>query len=348
MSAGGSTDRITLADVARRAGVSVMTVSRVVNARPGVGTTTRSLVQAVISELGYRPNAMARGLKAQRSGTIGLLVPDITNPYFPEIVRGAEDVADQHGYTLLLTNVVEDVDREVAALETFEERQVDGVIACSPRLESDRLDALLRRHRAAVIVNRRSHPDVAGSVRIDHELGARMAIRHLVAVGCRSLAVIAGPSHSHAGVERLLGIDREVRDAGLDMPPECIVSGAPTIEGGARAARDLLRSYPAVDALVCFNDLVAAGALQAAAERGLRVPDDLCVVGYDDIMFARMFTPALTTVRAPTYDLGRHAAIMLLDRMEGRGRGVDIVLQPELVVRQTTAPRVRARERIPT
>lgn len=337
-----TTDRITLADVARRAGVSVMTVSRVVNDRPGVGPATRAAVRDAIEHLGYRPNVVARGLKVQRSRTLGLMVPDITNPYFPDIVRGAEDVAILHGMTLLLTNVIEDVDREVAGLEAFEERQVDGVIACSPRLDETRLGILLRRHRAAVIVNRRAHPDVAGSVRIDHEHGARLAVQHLLDLGRRRLAVVAGPADSHAGRERLLGIDREVRDAGLELPRTRIVHAPPTVEGGAEAARRLLDEGGGFDALVCFNDLVAAGALQAAAELGARVPDDVAVVGYDDIRFARMFTPPLTTVRAPTYDLGRHAATMLLDRMEGRGRGVDIVLQPELVVRGSTVGRSTA------
>ncbi len=335
-------DRVTLADVAAHAGVSVMTVSRVVNDRPGVGEGTRVRVQGAIAALGYRPNIVARGLKARRSRTIGLIVPDVTNPYFPEIVRGAEDVAIAHGFTLLLTNVIEDVEREVAALEAFEDRRVDGVIACSPRLVSERLEELLERHHAAVIVNRRSRPDIAGSVRIDHEQGMRQLIRHLVATGCRRLGVLAGPVHSFAARERMLGIDRETREHGLDLPDERIIVSAPTVDGGEIAARALIRRDPEVDALVCFNDLVAAGALSALAELGIAVPDEVAVVGYDDIPFARMFTPPLTTIRAATYDLGRHAMTMLLERMAGRGRGVDIVLQPELVVRASTRHRLAA------
>jgi LacI family transcriptional regulator len=333
-------DRVTLADVAERAGVSVMTVSRVVNDRPGVGEGTRERVRNAIAALGYRPNIVARGLKARRSRTIGLIVPDVTNPYFPEIVRGAEDVAIAHGFTLLLTNVIEDVEREVAALEAFEDRRVDGVIACSPRLDTERLEDLLERHHAVVVVNRRSRPDIAGSVRIDHEQGMRQLIHHLLATGCRRLGVLAGPVHSYAARERMLGIDREIREHGLELPAERVMVSAPTVEGGELAARALLGRGGAVDALVCFNDLVAAGALIALAELGVAVPDDVAVVGYDDIPFARMFTPPLTTIRAATYDLGRHAMQLLLERMAGRGRGVDIVLQPELVVRASTRPLV--------
>lgn len=329
-------ERITLADVAAAADVSLMTVSRVVNDRPGVGKETRQRVRRAIETLGYRPNIVARGLKAASSRSIGLMVPDVTNPYFPEIVRGAEDVAIAHGYTLLLTNVIEDKRRETLALQTFEDHMVDGVIACSPRLEDKELYPLLRRQRAAVLVNRRTDAKVAGSVRIDHELGARMLVRHLHQIGRRRFGFLSGPEHSHAGRERQLGIAREAGELGIELPEAGLIACAPTVEGGAAAAAELLERQPGVDALVCFNDLVAAGALQTLAALGIGVPEDIAVVGYDDIVFARMFTPALTTIRAPTFELGQQAGIMLLDRMQGRGHGIDIVLQPELVVRGST------------
>src|SRR5690606_16958831 len=316
--------------------VSLMTVSRVVNERPGVGSGTRERVREAIDTLGYRPNIVARGLKAASSRSIGLMVPDVTNPYFPEIVRGAEDVAIEHGYTLLLTNIIEDANRETLALRTFEDHMVDGVIACSPRLDDQELYALLRRHRAVVLVNRRTDPKIAGSVRIDHELGARLLVRHLHQIGCRRLGFLTGPTHSHAGRERMLGFDREVRELGLVVSPDRTMPCAPTVEGGAEAATELLSREPGIDGLMCFNDLVAAGAMRAAVELGRRVPEDIAVVGYDDIVFARMFTPALTTIKAPTYELGQQAAGMLLDRMQGRGHGIDIVLQPELMIRGST------------
>ena len=333
-----TSSKVTLADVAERAQVSVMTVSRVVNARSGVSQATRTRVRDAITDLGYRPNIVARGLKRHRSGTIGLIVPDVTNPYFPAIVRGAEDVASKHGYTLLLTNVVEDPQRESAALEAFEHRRVDGVIVCSPRLASPQLDALLRRHHAAVVVNRRTRPDVAGSVRLDHENGVQDAVAHVIAGGANRLAVLAGPPQAHAGRERLLGIDRATREWGIDLPDERIRHCPPTVEGGEAAAIALMAADPAIDTLLCFNDLVAAGALRGLATLGRRVPDDVSVVGCDDIPFASMFHPSLTTLRSATYAMGAHAADMLLERMAGRGRGVDIVIQPELIVRASTRP----------
>ncbi len=334
----GSREHVTLADVAARAGVSPMTVSRVVNERPGVGDATRARVRDAVAALGYRPNVVARSLKRSRSHTLGLLVPDVTNPYFPDLVRGAEDVAFEAGYTLLLHNVIEDAEREAAALALFEERRVDGVIAASPRLPEDRLHAHLARHGAAVVVNRRAPAALAGSVRVDHEAGAEAALHHLVRGGARTLGLLAGPATSHAGRERRHGVARALDATGATLPDTRIVEGPPTIPGGEAAARDLLTRHPDVDGLVCFNDLVAAGALRAAAALGRRVPDDIAVVGYDDIAFAAMFTPALTTLRVPTYAMGGHAMRMLLDRMDGRRRDVGIVVQPELVIRDSTRP----------
>jgi LacI family transcriptional regulator len=334
--AGRVQDKVTLADVAREAGVSAMTVSRVVNERPGVAAATRRRVRRAIETLGYRPNIVARGLKAARSHTLGLLVPDITNPYFPAIVRGAEDVAFAAGYTVLLNNVIEDVGREAAALQAFEDRRVDGVIAVSPRLPEERLHELLGRCDAAVVINRRAPASVAGSVRVDHEHGAQLGVRHLRAGGCRRIGVLAGPPESHAGHERRRGIAAELERHGLRLADADVEPGPPTLDGGARAAAALLRRRPELDGLMCFNDLVAAGALQALAEHGRRVPDDVAVVGYDDIPFARMFTPPLTTLHVPTYELGAHAMRMLLTRMDGRQRSVGIVVQPELVVRGST------------
>jgi LacI family transcriptional regulator len=342
------TARTTLADVASRVGVSVMTVSRVVNERPGVGSETRERVRAAIAELGYRPNIVARGLKVERSRTIGLLVPDVTNPYFPEIVRGAEDVAIRRGYILLLTNVIEDVDREVAAFEAFEDRRVEGVIACSPRLDDERLDALLRRHpprwsstaaaaptppvrcasttsTAPACCCATSPPSAAAASRCSPARPTRTP----AASGCSASATRPRSAVSRSR-RRASSTDRRPWRGARGSPASCS------------------KGDPSIDALVCFNDLVAAGALQAAAEAGRSVPDDLVVTGYDDILFARMFTPPLTTVHAPTYDLGRQAATMLFDRLQGRGRGVDIVLQPELVLRASSArPPAPADERKP-
>lgn len=338
MTVRSTSDKVTLADVAAHAGVSTMTVSRVVNDHEDVRDETREKVRASIDALGYRPNIVARGLKAARSHTFGLLVPDITNPYFPEIVRGAEDVAFEAGYTVFLNNVIEDTGREARALQAFEDRRVDGVIACSPRLPEDRLHDLLARHDAAVVVNRHAPAEVAGTVRVEHEHGMRLAVEHLVGLGRRRIGVLAGPETSSAGRDRRRGILRTLHEHDMRIPDARWIHGPPTVDGGAVAAARLLDAEGDVDGLLCFNDLVAAGAMRKLRERGYAVPTDVAVIGYDDIAFARMFTPALTTLRVDTYELGVQAMHMLLDRMEGRRRTVGVVLQPELVVRTSTVP----------
>ncbi len=328
--------RVTIEDVAREAGVSAMTVSRVINDQPGVGQGTRARVRAVVDRLGYRRNGLARSLKARRSHTIGLIVPDITNPYFPEIVRGAEDTALESGYGVFLSNAIEDQRREAAALRLLEERRVDGVIVVSPRLPAKRLYALLRPHRAAVVVNRIVPAEVAGTVRLDHANGVRQAIDHLYALGRRRFAVLAGPDSSSAAGERVRAAQAALAARGLKLPADHVVQTAPYIDDGASSARRLLEAVEQVDALLCYNDLVAAGALQACAALGLRVPEDVAVVGFDDIPFARMFTPPLTTLHVPKYDLGVNAMRILFDRMAGRNIQAEVVLRPTLIVRGST------------
>ncbi len=334
--------RVTIQDVARAAGVSAMTVSRVLNDQPGVSETRRAQVRATIDALGYRRNSLARGLKARQSHTLGLVVPDITNPYFPEIVRGAEDVAMEAGYGVFLSNAVEDQEREATSIRLMEERRVDGIIVVSPRLPEQRLLDLLRAHRAAVVVNRSAPPEVAGAVRLDNVSGVVQAIDHVLALGRRRIGVLAGPDSSFAARERLTGIQLDLEARGMTLSPGRVLKSAPTIEGGTAAAARLLAQEPDLDALLCYNDLVAAGALQACTAAGRRIPDDVAVVGFDDIAFARMFTPPLTTLHVPKYDLGVNATRILLDRIAGRNVHAEVVLRPTLVVRGSSLPAGRS------
>lgn len=329
-------DKVTLADVAEHAGVSTMTVSRVVNGQDGVGEPMRQRVKSAIEELGYRPNMVARGLKEQRSRAVGLLIPDITNPYFPAIVRGAEDVALERGYTVFLNNAIEDMEREAKALQAFEDRRVDGVISFSPRLPDERLFDLLRRHGAAVVVNKIAPTDVAGSVRVDHRRGMQLAVQHLYEIGRTNLAVLLGPPTSYSAAERRIGIEAAASAAGRSIPSARFRPSSPHIEGGDRATAELLDRDDGFDALVCFNDLTAAGAIRALERHGLRVPGDVAVVGCDDIPFARMISPPLTTLRVDLASMGVQAMRMLFDRMDGIHRTIHVLVQPELVVRAST------------
>jgi LacI family transcriptional regulator len=328
--------RITIADVAREAGVSAQTVSRVINNKGEIRPTTRQQVLDVIERMGYKPSSIARGLATNRTYTLGLSVPDIANPFWPEVARGIEDVAWDHGYNLFLCNTTESPQREAAILELLEEKRVDGVIVAGSRLADEQFLPLIARHQAAVLVNRAAPAGCqAGSVLIDAVGGATRGAAHLLAGGRRTVAFLAGPQHSSNGQRHLQGYSAALRAAGLEPDPALVAACPPTIEGGAQAARELLARRPDVDALYCYNDLIAIGALEGCAAQGRRVPDDIAVVGYDDILLARMVRPALTTLRSRQYEVGRAAAEMLLALVEGRAEPDEVVLPTELIVRES-------------
>jgi len=327
---------ITISDVAREAGVSTQTVSRVLNNKGEISPTTRRLVSEVIQRLGYRPNAVARSLVTRRTLSLGLVVPDIANPFFPEIARGAEDVALAAGYSVFLCNTIEQAEREVAVLRLLEEKRVDGVVVCSARLPDEQLVPMLKRQHAVVLVNRTVPNETAGTVRVDDASGSRQAVGHLLAGHRRRLAMLAGPENSHSGRERVHGFRNAVGDAGGLHDPSSIVSCPPYLEGGYQAATSLLSANRGIDGLVCYNDLVAIGALQACHDLGVRVPDDVAIVGCDDILLARLVTPSLTTMRVSKYEIGASAVRMLLGRIAGsghRGERAEVVIRPELVAR---------------
>lgn len=327
-------DRITMADVARAAGVSQMTVSRVINHKDDVSPTTRRRVWEVVEELGYRPSGVARGLATRHTGTLGLVVPDVSNPFFAEVARGAEDQAYVEQYNVFLCNTNEEPERETAVLQSLEEKRVDGLVLCSSRLDEERLTGLLSRHSAVVLVNRQLEALPVNVVRVDDEAGGRMATWHLLQAGHQAIGFLAGPPASFSGRQRAKGYSAVLAAAGLPFNEAWTRNCAPVVEGGREAARELLTAHPELTALYCYNDLVAVGTLQACAELGYRVPDDLAVVGADDIPLASLVTPPLTTCRAPIYELGMQTMRLLLSQITGcPDECEDIVLPPELVIR---------------
>ncbi len=329
--------RVTIADVAAHAGVSHMTVSRVINGANAVSEGTRQRVQAAIDDLGYRPSGIARSLATQRTRTLGVVVPDVSNPFFSDIVLGVEHVAYAANYNVFLCNTEEDPERELSVLHSLEEKQVEGLILCSSRLDDKDLDLALRNHPATVLINRRlPQPDVS-AVLVDYELGARLLVEHIVQAGRRNLAFLAGPSASQSRVWRESGYSKALAAADLPPRPARVRSCAPSVAGGQEAARALLSEYPEIDALLCYNDLVAVGALQAAAALGRRLPDDVAVTGFDDIALAALVTPPLTTCRVPRYELGVQAMKLLWQHINGDSSSPALItIPPELVIRAST------------
>ena len=329
--------RITLQDVAREAGVSPMTVSRVVNNTGRISEATREHVRAVIERLGYRPSRAARALVTRRTYMIGVIVPDITNPFFNTMVQGIEDVATEAGYSVLLVNTNETPAREEAALRHLDDSTIDGLIVCSSRLATDKLVSLLEPYRALVVLNRRLPDDIASRIHSRHPRGSRALI------AARYLA-----SHGHARIgfvslKRRFGeIELEdylvrLAEEGIHIAPEWCVKVLPSWSDGYRMGRALLITHPELTAIIGGNDLVALGVMAAARELGRSIPDDLALIGADDILVAQQVTPPLTTFRIDTYGIGTTAANLLLPRIEGDMTFREY-LYDELFVERGSAP----------
>lgn len=330
--------RATMADVARESSVSLMTVSRVVNGKTDVSEETRQRVLEVIDRLGYRPSGIARSLATRRTGTIGLVVPDISNPFFSDVARGVATEAYRDDYTVFLCSSEEDAVRELDLLHSLEEKRVDGLILCSSRLDDETLAAALAHFPSAVLVNRRIKRPEIGAVLADDEAGAQLLVAHLVRSERRYIGFLAGPPTSHSGLARLRGYQAALAGAGLPCDDALRRFCAPMVSGGLDAALALLADHPHMDALFCYNDLVAVGALQACARLGRRVPDDVAVTGFDDIPLAALVTPALTTCCVPRYELGTQATQLLLTQIDNGPAEHREVLAPVALVLRASAP----------
>ncbi|RME85600.1 MAG: LacI family transcriptional regulator [Caldilineae bacterium] len=326
--------RVTIADVAAAAGVSLMTVSRVVNNNGPVSETTRQRVLEVIAELGYRPSELARGLVTRRTRTLGVVVPDVSNPFFAGILRGVEQVAYAQNHNVFLCNTEESPERELTVLQSLEDKHVDGLILCSSRMEDEQLAKVLEGFDAVVLINRFLHGSRVATVLVDDQAGGRHVVEHLLRGGRRRIGFLDGPLSSQSGRLRKAGHRAALADAGLSYEDVPAIDCAPSVSGGLEGARRLLRQHPDIEALVCYNDLVAVGALQACFSLGRKVPSDVAITGFDDIELAALVHPPLTTCRVPRYEIGLRAARLLMQQIHADDEDVeDLVVQPELIVR---------------
>nr|WP_299241988.1 LacI family DNA-binding transcriptional regulator [uncultured Halomonas sp.] len=328
---------IRLKDVARQAGVSITTVSHVVNDTRRVAPATLERVQRAISQLGYRPDSVARTLKSNRSHTIGMIVTTTNNPFFSAIIRGVEDHCFANGYSLVLCNADDVEEKQLTYLNTLLDRRIDGLIVMTSRNAPGFLEALKHQNLPTILMDAEpsSSPDIA-VVNDDSRLGARLAIDHLLSQGLEDIALLTGPEDHPRSRERLAGALAALKSAGIDIPAQRIVTTNLLADGGFEAMRRLLEHRPYPQAVFAFNDLVAIGAIRATHEEGMRVPDDLSVIGYDDIELARYLNPALTTIHQPIYELGATAITQLIERLEhGRPLEPTLSLAPRLVIRES-------------
>jgi LacI family transcriptional regulator len=332
--------RITLVDVARRAGVHTATASRALNpdTRGQVSESTATRVVEAAKALNYQPNRMARGLRTNRTFTVGVLIPDITNPLFPPIVRGIEDALAPAGYTALLANSDNDPETERLHVETMLARQVDGLIMATAKRRDPLVEQAATAGVPVVLVNRRSENDRIPAVVPDDGKGIRLALRHLVSLGHTRIAHVAGPLHVSTGLARHRAFLEAMEEETLE-PDEELIAFAKwfTVEEGARAFRGLLRTNARFTAVVTANDLIAIGCYDVMAEQGMRCPEDLSITGYNDIPLLDKLRPPLTTVRLAHYELGVIAAGLLLEPSGETGQSARTVLvEPTLVVRGST------------
>jgi len=326
-------------DVARKAGVSIKTVSRVVNDQGEISEATRQRVLTAIEELGYRPNVVARSLVSGETLSVALIIPQITDPFFPEVVLGVESVARQRGYSVFLCNTNEDPQQELEYVDVLASKQVDGFILCGSRLNAEQLSQVAARHRVSILTSRK--PRSAAVISIPGEAGLCEITSHLVRLGHRAIGHVGWRVADES--ERLDGYCRALQEHGIEVDERRIVCmPRVSIENGRQAAKQLLEQAPEITAISCYNDLTAIGVLQACAELGRKVPDDVAVVGFDDIPLASLVTPALTTMRVPRYRLGEMVMELLLKVIAANGAYEErLYVQPELIVRESCGARAR-------
>jgi DNA-binding LacI/PurR family transcriptional regulator len=328
---------VSIKDIARLAGVSHSTVSRALRDSPLIPAATAQRIQQIARESGYTASAVARSLVTRKTQAIGVVVTSIADPFNGDLVDGIEEVANQHGYSVILATSQADPEREVAVVRSFGERRVDGILVASSRVGSLYLPMLEELKIPIVLVNNQHGSDFTHSISVDNVDGAYRAARHLLDLGHRRIAYLGDRLGLHSDEDRFAGFRKALAESGTPLHQELVVYGDGKLEGAASAARELLRAGEQPTAVVCYNDVSALGLLRAAEERGIAVPGALSVTGFDDILYAALARPALTTVRQPRREMGRKATELLLETFGGSPAEKAVVIGGELIVRHSTA-----------
>lgn len=331
---------ITIKDIARLANVSITTVSRVINNKSeGISEATRSKILEIIKETNYQPNTIARGLVTKKTKSIGLIIPDITNPFFPDIARGVEDSANIYGYNVFLCNTDDKIDKENDYIKALKEKYVDGIIFTSSSItESKHISEIMNNNIPIVMIDRYIKPErrkICG-VFLDNYKGGYLATKHLIDLGHNNIACISGPLYTESAKERLRGYKDALAENNIKINEEIIIEGDYKIKGGALALEKLLDKKYITGVFAC-NDLMAYGAYKTLKANGYKIPNDISVVGFDDIQLSQIMEPQLTTVKQPSYDMGLMAMRMLIKLIEGKRLSKKIInFEPQLIIRQST------------
>jgi len=326
--------------VAKRAGVSIATVSRTINGRASVTPHLARRVWRAIDELGFYPDTQARGLVSGHSRTFGLIISDITNPFFPEIVQGFEDLAVQHNYEILTSSTVNDPGRMALSVRRMIERSVEGVAVVTFGMEGELLNDLRSRRVPLVFIDVGPALPKVSNIRIDYLHGIRQAVQHLAALRHERIAFISGPMTQRSALARLQAFSQAMKEIGLRMNESWVVEGNHTMEGGMAAAQKILAMPEGPTAVLCSNDITAIGVMRESFRQDVRIPQDLSVIGFDDIRIARFMIPPLTSVRMSQIEIAELAFTALLvdvQRQTASPNGSEYLLQTTLVLRKSTS-----------
>ncbi len=344
-------NEVTIMDVAEAAEVSPSTVSRVLNDSAPVADSTRSEVMEAVETLGYRPNKFAHALRKQSSGVFGIIVPDISNPFFSTLIRGAEDRFHEKDLSVIICDTKGQLDKEERNVEMLIKERVDGVIVTSAEGQVEGISKLFEEGIPVIVVDRNPTEREITAVMTDNLGSGVQATEHLMEQGCRRIGFVRGPEGVSTAEKRFEGYREALNSAGQEVNPKLIAGGDFTFEGGKRALEELVAqtgrgNLP--DGLVVANDLMAVGVIRKSEELGIKVPDELAVVGFDDILLSKLINPTLTTVAAPTYEMGKQAVDFLLDKLKSSGQGERNIrkktLETHLVERESSQYGLRENE----
>lgn len=328
----------TIYDIAKLAGVSTATVSKVFNQTGRIGEKTRQRVLDISKELNYQPSVVASALTGKRTYTLGLLVPDLANPFFAEIARHAEDRANKLGYNVVICNTDNNETKEMKYVQLLRQKSVDGIIIATGVTNDDIMNEL-EKHRVPISLIARDRSRFStSSVLVDDYAGGYRATQHLIGLGHQRIAIIAENLKIASNEERIRGYRKALEDAGIDNEDDLVHESDFTVEGGRQAANRMLKHHHPPSAIFACNDLLAIGVLQAAKEKNVAVPEQLSVVGFDNTILAQITTPALTTMAQPIQAMGyRVVDLIAAEINESNAAKQRIVLMPELIIRQSTA-----------
>lgn len=328
-------DRMDIHAVARLAHVSIATVSRTINHIPTVNPKLTKRVWEAIRELNYFPNTQARALVSGRSRMLGLIVSEITNPFFPELIQGFEDVAVENGYEILIGSTNYEADRMQRCIRRMVERNAEGVAIMTFGIEQPLLDQLADRNVPLVFVDLAPNRPGMSVLKVDYHNGIRQGVQHLAALGHRRIAFVSGPQRLHSAQSRLAAFKKALGECGIPVDETLMIEGDHTMEGGMASAQKLMATKDLPTAIMCSNDMLAIGVLHQLSRSGLRVPDDVSIIGFDDIHMAAMMIPPLTSIQMSRTDIASAAVSALRGHLEGSPKR-EYKIDTRLVVREST------------